>query len=212
MSTKSLRTRRLSLHPGRVPIFRRRRGRSRFCDRARPLRRRRCRSRKASRASKTFLHTRGTAARRASAPANCGRLHHSRKTAFAPLTKSMPARLRRWGVMTGNDNPVARSNVCPALMPPPEPSFHAFCFTVPVGGRQPDVSSLRAAASPSKGARATAKARCGSATRRPTACARKAIYVLGEMERRMATARVCLEGHDGRAGLHGARPASVSRR
>src|SRR3954468_23499984 len=38
--------------------------------------------------------------------------------------------LRDWGIMTGDTNPVARSNVCPEIDPPAEPSFHAFCFTV----------------------------------------------------------------------------------
>lgn len=39
--------------------------------------------------------------------------------------------LRDWGIMSANDNPVARSNVCPEIDPPDEPSFHAFCYTVP---------------------------------------------------------------------------------
>lgn len=39
--------------------------------------------------------------------------------------------LRRWGLMEGDVNPVARSNVCPELDPPSEPGFHAFSYTVP---------------------------------------------------------------------------------
>jgi hypothetical protein len=38
--------------------------------------------------------------------------------------------LRAWGLFDGRVNPVARSNVCPEIDPPPEPSFHAFAFTV----------------------------------------------------------------------------------
>src|SRR5262245_1043760 len=42
--------------------------------------------------------------------------------------------LRQWGVIQETNkattNPVARSNVCPALEPPAEPSFNAFCFTI----------------------------------------------------------------------------------
>ena len=38
--------------------------------------------------------------------------------------------LREWGLYDGHTNPVARSNVCPELHKPPEPSFHAFAFTV----------------------------------------------------------------------------------
>ena len=37
--------------------------------------------------------------------------------------------LAEWGVYDGKTNPVARSNVCPEIDPPPEPSFYAFSFT-----------------------------------------------------------------------------------
>ena len=36
--------------------------------------------------------------------------------------------LRAWGVMQGEANPVARTNVCPPIAPPQEPSFYAFCY------------------------------------------------------------------------------------
>jgi len=39
--------------------------------------------------------------------------------------------LGQWGLYDGSTNPVARSNVCPEIDPPAEPSFHAFCFTRP---------------------------------------------------------------------------------
>ena len=39
--------------------------------------------------------------------------------------------LAEWGVYDGKTNPVARSNVCPEIDPPAEPSFYAFCFTRP---------------------------------------------------------------------------------
>src|SRR6266566_8877917 len=38
--------------------------------------------------------------------------------------------LQKWGLFDGKVNPVARSNVCPEVDPPPEPSFHAFSFTI----------------------------------------------------------------------------------
>jgi hypothetical protein len=37
----------------------------------------------------------------------------------------------------GDDNPVARSNVCPALDPPTESCFHAFTYTVPDASSAP---------------------------------------------------------------------------
>src|SRR5437868_4890558 len=39
--------------------------------------------------------------------------------------------LVEWGIYDGSVNPVARSNVCPEIDPPTEPSFYAFSFTRP---------------------------------------------------------------------------------
>ena len=53
---------------------------------------------------------------------------------FRAFNEIYAGTLRQWGVMTGDTNPVARSNVCPEIDPPAEPSFHAFCFTVAAHG------------------------------------------------------------------------------
>ena len=42
--------------------------------------------------------------------------------------------LAEWGLFDGVSNPVARSNVCPEIDPPAQPSFHAFAFTRPAPG------------------------------------------------------------------------------
>jgi len=43
--------------------------------------------------------------------------------------------LAEWGIYDGGSiNPVARSNVCPEIDPPAEPSFYAFSFTRPSAG------------------------------------------------------------------------------
>jgi len=42
--------------------------------------------------------------------------------------------LAEWGLFDGTTNPVARSNVCPEIDPPSEPSFFAFSFTRPSSG------------------------------------------------------------------------------
>jgi hypothetical protein len=42
--------------------------------------------------------------------------------------------LAEWGLFDGTTNPVARSNVCPQIDPPSEPSFYAFSFTRPSSG------------------------------------------------------------------------------
>src|SRR5262245_41508664 len=92
--------------------------------------------------------------------------------------------LARWGIYDGNTNPVARSNVCPEIAPPAEPSLHAFSFTVPV---EPATSTFVVAGS--------GEAREGGAVYRertvrygetsPEAMREKAVFVLGEMERRL---------------------------
>jgi hypothetical protein len=61
--------------------------------------------------------------------------------------------LAEWGIYDGTTNPVARSNVCPEINPPAEPSFYAFCFTRP-----------RADASPSFVIAGSAEAREGSSS------------------------------------------------
>src|ERR1700744_1333333 len=46
--------------------------------------------------------------------------------------------LAEWGLYDGgNTNPVARSNVCPEIDPPGEPSFYAFSFTRPTTSAVP---------------------------------------------------------------------------
>lgn len=92
--------------------------------------------------------------------------------------------LAAWGIYDGKINPVARSNVCPEIAPPPEPCFHAFSFTVPSEERVPTFVVA-----------GSGEAREGGATYRertvrhgetsPEALREKAIFVLGEMERRL---------------------------
>ena len=45
--------------------------------------------------------------------------------------------LAQWDLFDGTVNPVARSNVCPEIDPPAEPSFYAFCFTRPLLAAKP---------------------------------------------------------------------------
>lgn len=51
---------------------------------------------------------------------------------FYEFNKIYVETLKTWGLYGGakDDNPVARSNVCPEIDPPKVPSLHAFCFTV----------------------------------------------------------------------------------
>jgi hypothetical protein len=95
--------------------------------------------------------------------------------------------LEKWGLFDGKTNPVARSNVCPEIDPPPEPSFHAFSFTI--------AATTSAPAAPSFVIAGGAEAREGGASYRertirhgetsPDAIREKARYVVGEMRRRL---------------------------
>ena len=56
---------------------------------------------------------------------------------FRAFNEGYVVTLRRWGLFDGKVNPVARSNVCPELGAPAEPSFHAFAFTVAAANAVP---------------------------------------------------------------------------
>ena len=50
---------------------------------------------------------------------------------FVAFNRVYVRTLERWGIFKNEENPVARSNVCPEVDPPAEPGFHAFSYTVP---------------------------------------------------------------------------------
>jgi hypothetical protein len=93
--------------------------------------------------------------------------------------------LTEWGIVAEGRNPVARSNVCPEIAPPPEPSFHAFSFTVPEAGAAPSFVVAGSGEVPEgKSNYRDHVVRPGDTS--PAGLRAKAEYVLGEMERRMA--------------------------
>jgi hypothetical protein len=49
---------------------------------------------------------------------------------FVDFNRVYVGTLERWGVFADGVNPVSRTNVCPIEDAPPEPSLHAFCYTV----------------------------------------------------------------------------------
>jgi len=52
-------------------------------------------------------------------------------TGFSEFNRGYVDVLQQWGIFRDDLNPVARSNVAPEIAPPVEPSFYAFCYTVP---------------------------------------------------------------------------------
>jgi hypothetical protein len=90
-----------------------------------------------------------------------------------------------WGVMKDGVNPVARSNVCPKLDPPREPSFHAFSYAIPAS--RPPSSFVIAGSGESVEGKANYRdhiVRPGDTS--PAGMLDKARFVLDEMERRMS--------------------------
>ena len=109
--------------------------------------------------------------------------------------------LAEWGLFDGTTNPVARSNVCPEIDPPAEPSFYAFSFTRPSNERDAVLRDRRRRRSArrqrqlSRADRALSRPQPGGIEGEGPAYRRRN----GMPPRRL---RLRLEGHDRRAGLY----------
>jgi hypothetical protein len=104
------------------------------------------------------------------------------ESGFTAFNKVYVGTLERWKIFDGATNPVARSNVCPAIDPPHEPSFYAFAYTE----KAPDVEPsfvITGKAPEGKGNYRDHIVRLGDTS--PDGLREKARFVLGEMERRM---------------------------
>ena len=107
------------------------------------------------------------------------------ESGFAEFNKTYVCTLERWRIFDGATNPVARSNVCPAIDPPPEPSFHAFCYTEAAPDAAPSFVIAGSGEAPEgRGNYRDHIVRLGDVS--PAGLRDKARFVLGEMERRMA--------------------------
>ena len=106
---------------------------------------------------------------------------------FIDFNRIYVGTLERWGIFKDDDNPVARSNVCPDMNAPAEPSFEAFSFTVPEeDGVSPVKSFVIAGSAESSEGPGTYEERIlryGETS--SDALQEKAHYVLGAMETRM---------------------------
>jgi hypothetical protein len=112
---------------------------------------------------------------------------------FRAFNQSYVVTLRNWGIMQGPDggerNPVARSNVCPEIDPPGEPSFHAFSFTIKATDAAPRLAPsfvVAGSGEAREGGASYAERTVRHGETGPDAMREKAVFVLGEMERRLA--------------------------
>jgi hypothetical protein len=98
--------------------------------------------------------------------------------------------LAQWGIFDGATNPVARSNVCPEIDPPAEPSFYAFSFVRKSDGK-------RRGSTPDFVISGSAEARSGAGSYperivryrdlSPDGLREKVKFTVGVMEDRLAT-------------------------
>jgi len=93
--------------------------------------------------------------------------------------------LREWGLFDGTVNPVARSNVCPEIAPPPEPSFHAFSYTVKAQTEARSSFVIAGSGEAREGGASYRERTVRRGEQSPDAMREKARFVLGEMERRL---------------------------
>jgi hypothetical protein len=102
---------------------------------------------------------------------------------FVAFNRIYAGTLKEWGIL-GENNPVARSNVCPEVNPPAEPSFYAFSYTVEDADAAPSFVVAGSAEAP-EGLGSYADHAIARGDVSPSGLRQKAQWVLGEMERRM---------------------------
>jgi hypothetical protein len=93
--------------------------------------------------------------------------------------------LAKWGIFDGRSNPVARSNVCPEIAPPAEPSFHAFSFTVAAPEPRAPTFVVSGSGEAREGGASYRERTVRYGETSAAAMQEKALFVLGEMERRL---------------------------
>lgn len=102
---------------------------------------------------------------------------------FREFNRMYAGVLQTWGLVSGDVNAVARSNVAPVVDPPAEASFYGFSFTIP--SRTPRTSFVVSGSSewPEGGRFPEEVVRYGETS--ADALDEKAAFVLAAMERRM---------------------------
>lgn len=107
------------------------------------------------------------------------------ESGFVKFNEEYTSTLKAWGLITDGVNPVARSNVCPKIDPPSEPSFYAFSYTVAAASAPASFVIAGSGEAPEgKSNYRDHAVRLGDIS--PGAMLEKAQWVLGEMERRMS--------------------------
>ena len=110
---------------------------------------------------------------------------------FIAFNRVYVGTLERWEIFSNDDNPVARSNVCPEINPPSEPCFEAFTYTVKSDRPDDQPNFVIAGSGEAVEGASTYESniiRIGDTS--TDGMRAKAEHVLGEMERRMKVLNV----------------------
>ena len=102
---------------------------------------------------------------------------------FRAFNRHYVGTLEAWGIFKNDNNPVARSNVCPEVGAPAEPCFHAFSFTVK--SAQPPSFVVAGSGEVPEGTGIYGDNIVARGDVSPAGLRRKAEAVLTEMERRL---------------------------
>ncbi len=105
---------------------------------------------------------------------------------FVDFNRVYVGTLERWGLFADDENPVARSNVCPEIGRPAGPSFHAFSYTVPASDASPPSFVIAGSAEVPEGPGTYAERIIRRGDNSADAMREKALYVLDTMESRMS--------------------------
>ncbi|MEQ9640401.1 MAG: hypothetical protein RIM84_10305 [Alphaproteobacteria bacterium] len=104
---------------------------------------------------------------------------------FIAFNRVYVGTLERWGIFRDEENPVARSNVCPEIDAPTEPCFEAFSYTVPADADGPKSFVIAGSGEANEGPGPYAERIVRLGEQSADAMADKARHVLGVMEQRM---------------------------
>ena len=121
--------------------------------------------------------------------------------AFGISTCTTSRRWRNGASIDGTTNPVARSNVCPEIDPPAEPSFYAFSFTRPSGNTTPTFV-IAGSGELLDGGATYAERTVRYRDLSPDGMKEKVRYVVARHGTPHGRVRLRLEGRDGGADLH----------
>ena len=102
---------------------------------------------------------------------------------FEAFNRTYASQLDAWGLMDGDTNPVARTNVCPEIGKPGAVSVHAFSYTLPDTTEGGFVVAGSGEAAEGGASYAAGTVRPGDVS--PDGLREKAVWVMGEMGRRL---------------------------